>query len=154
MKRIILTLLTALVLNACAGVPARMAEDQGSAAKVDLLRDRAKAFWAATVIEDYEKVYSLYDPFFRAASSKTAFIATRGTVKYHSFEIKDVKVDGNVGRVTVSVVYSIPKVVFKRQEFSKPDTPAEFEETWLFVEDNWYKEFKLDDASGSGSGRY
>ncbi len=56
MKRIILTLLTALVLNACAGVPARMAEDQGSAAKVDLLRDRAKAFWAATVIEDYEKV--------------------------------------------------------------------------------------------------
>jgi hypothetical protein len=105
-----------------------MVGDPGSPAKVALLRQRAEVFWTAFLKEDYENTYFLYDPFFRAKSNKHAYIATMGTVKYHSFEIKDIKVEGNVGYVTLNVVYSIPKTKFKQREFRKPDTPVEFEE--------------------------
>ena len=148
MKRIILAVLTVLSVAACATAPMNMVEDQGSPAKVALLRDRVTEYWTASVKEDYSKVYSLFDPFFRARMNKDAFIGETGKLKYHSFKIKDVKVDGNVGHVKLDIVYSIPKVKFKRQEFSKPETPAELEESWLFVDDNWYKEYKVEEDFG------
>jgi hypothetical protein len=148
MKRIFLLLLLGFSLAACAGAPGRMIEDQGSAAKVALLRERVEAYWTASVKEDYERTFYLFDPFFQAVANKHAFLANRGAVKYHSFEIKDVKVAGNVGHVTVKIVYSVPKMKYKKQEFSQPETPAEFEESWLFVGDNWYKEYKTDEESG------
>lgn len=152
-KTVFLALLIGLFLTACAGTRERMVEDPGSPAKVALLKQRVEAFWAAFVKEEYEKTFYLYTPFFQAKSSKYAYLATLGTLKYHSFEIKDIKVEGNVGYVTLSIVYSIPKRKFKLQEFSQPETPAEFEETWLFVYDNWYKEYKYDETS-SGINKY
>jgi hypothetical protein len=37
----------------------------------------------------------------------------------------------------------MPKVRFKVQEFSAPETSAEFKENWLYIYDNWYKEFYM-----------
>ena len=142
MKRILLLLLIGFSLAACAGAPRNMVEDQGSPAKVALLRERVNAFWTASVNKDYEKTFYLFDPFFQASTNKHMFIGSRGVIEYHSFEIKDIKVDGNVGHVTMIIVYSIPKTVFKKAEFSKAPTSAEFEETWLFVGNNWFKEYK------------
>ena len=149
MKKISIVLLIGFFLVACAVAPVRMVEDQDSAAKTALLRERAKEFWTASVKEDYEKVFYLFDPFFQAKTNKHLFIGSRGVVKYQSFEIKDIKVVGNVGHVTLNVVYSIPKIKVKNQEVSRPETPAEFEESWLFVGDNWYKEHKDDETSES-----
>jgi hypothetical protein len=148
MKRILLMVMIGFSLAACAGAPVRMTEDQSSAAKVALLRERVQEFWTASVNGEYEKTFSLFDPFFQASTNKYAFLGTRGTIKYHSFEIKDIKVDGNVGHVTMGIVYSVPKVKFKTQEFSQPETPAVFEDSWLFVDDNWYKEYKTEQRQG------
>ena len=150
-KGIFLALLIGLFLAACAGTRESMVEDPGSPAKVALLRQRAEVFWTAFVKEEYEKTFYLYTPFYQAKSSKYAYLATLGTLKYHSFEIKDIKVEGNVGYVTLSVVYSMPKRKFKLQEFSQPETPAEFKETWLFVYDNWYKEYTYDESFSGGT---
>ncbi len=120
-----------------------MVEDLGSPDKIELLRQRANDFWSAFVRKDYERVYNLYDPFFRARTSKNAFIGTMGRVLYHEYEIKDIKVEGNVAKVKVRVVYSMPKYRFRQLELSKPKTPAEFEENWLYIYDNWYKEFYM-----------
>jgi len=143
MKKLLLFLL--ILVMACATMESRrhMVEDLGSPKKVSLLRKRVTAFWSAFVNEDYEKVYYLYDPFFRARTNKSAFIGRLGRIKYHSFEIKDIKVEGNVAKVKVKVVYSMPKTRFKRLEFSQPKTETEFEETWLYIYDNWYKEYYL-----------
>ena len=143
MKRLLLVLMIGLSLAACAGVPEQsMVEDQGSEAKIALLGERAKEFWSAFVKEDYEKLYYLYDPFFQARTNRYAFMGKLGRIKYNSFEIKDIKVEGNIGVVTMNVVFSVPKTKFKVQEFSQEPKPAEFEETWLFIGDNWYKEFR------------
>jgi hypothetical protein len=147
MKNLLLVLILGVSLAACAGAHVNMVEDPGSPAKVALLRERANEFWRASVNEDYEKTFSLFDPFFQASTNRHLFLGTRGMIKYHSFKIEDVKVDGNVGHVKMGIVYSIPKVIFRKAEFSKPETPAEFEETWLFVGANWYKEYKEENQS-------
>jgi DNA gyrase inhibitor GyrI len=41
----------------------------------------------------------------------------------------------------------------KAQVFSVPETPAEFEETWLYIYDNWYKEY-YSEMMGKGYADY
>jgi len=146
MKKTILLLLLLVMLTSCAGVRTTgtsMAEDPGSPEKVALLRQRANDFWNSSVSSDYDKVYSLYDPFFRANNpDKSAVIGKLiGKITYHNAEVKDIKVEGNVASVTVSLVYSVQEIRMKTQMFSVPETATEFEETWLYIYDNWYKEY-------------
>lgn len=144
MKKILFLLLIAMIfLNSCAISQKRMVEDLGSPEKIEILKERVNEFWTAFVKEDYEKIYYLFDPFYQVRTNKYAFIGNLGRIKYHEFEIKDIKVEGNVAKVKVKVVYSMPKVVLKIKEFSVPRTPDEFEETWLYIYDNWYKEYYL-----------
>lgn len=144
MKKILFLLLIAMIfLNSCTISQKRMVEDLGSPGKIELLKERVNEFWTAFVKEDYEKIYYLFDPFFKVRTNKYAFIGNLGRIKYHEFEIKDIKVEGNVAKVKVKVVYSMPKTVFKVREFSVPMTPDEFEETWLYIYDNWYKEYYI-----------
>lgn len=142
-KTVFLLLVSMIFLNSCAISQKRMTEDLGSPEKIALLKERVNEFWTAFVKEDYEKIYYLFDPFFKVRTNKYAFIGNLGRIKYHEFEIKDIKVEGNVAKVKVKVVYSMPKVVLKIKEFSVPRTPDEFEETWLYIYDNWYKEYYL-----------
>ena len=146
MKKTVFLLLTLIILSACAGLKTtgtNMGKDLESPGKTALLRERANDFWNASVKEDYDTVYSLYDPFFRARNPDKSEVIRKlmGKIKYHSFEVKDVRIEGNIARVTVSIVYSIPPVKLKEQVFSAPETAAEFEETWLYIYDNWYKEY-------------
>ena len=147
MKKTIFSLLIFMTLAGCAGLKATensMVEDLGSPQKIALLRERATDFWNAFVKEDYKKVYSLYEPFFRASNPGSAGIEkARGKIKYHKAEVKDIQVEGNFARVKVSIVYSLPPTRMKSQVFTQPETPAEFEETWLYVYDNWYKEYYM-----------
>jgi hypothetical protein len=146
MKKAVFLLLVLVILVGCAGPKTTgkgMVEDPGSPEKTALLRERANDFWNAMVNADYEKIYSLYDPFYRARHSDVseAMATIKGKIRYHKFEVKDIQVEGNVAKVKVSLVYSLPPVKMKLQVFSAPETPADLEETWLYVYDNWYKEF-------------
>jgi hypothetical protein len=140
------------LLTACAGTKEKMSmvEDPGSPAKVALLRERVETFWTAFTHEDYEKAFYLYDPFFRVNTNKHLFLGRIGTVKYKLFEIKDINVDGNVAHVIVGVVYSVPPVKYKKMEFSQPETYTAIEDTWLYIYDNWYKEYKTEVESNAG----
>ena len=147
MRKGIFLLFLFMTLAGCAGMKATeksMVEDLGSPEKIALLRERANDFWTAAVKKEYEKVYSLYDPFFRAANpGSTGIDKAKGKILYHMAEVKDVQVEGNIARVKVSIVYSLPPTKLKTQVFTQGETPAEFEETWLYVYDNWYKEYYM-----------
>lgn len=147
MKKIALFIIIIIFLASCATTvekPKRsLSEDLGSSEKTEILRERINEFWSAFVKEDYEKIYYIYDPFFQAKTNKFAFMGSLGRIKYHSFEIKDIVVQGNVAKVNMSIVYSLPPVRIKAKEFSQPETSTEFEETWLYIYDNWYKEFYM-----------
>jgi hypothetical protein len=149
MKKILLILIFGIVITACAHVDVTKTEstqkslidDLGSPEKVALLRDRAVELAQAFINADYEKVYSLYDPFFRERQNKYQYIGSLGKIQYHKYDVKDVKVEGNIGKVTIDVIYSMDRTVFNKLEFSKEETPAEFIQTWLYIDDNWYHEY-------------
>lgn len=145
MKRTIFWLLIFMTLAGCGGMKATensMADDLGSPKKIALLRERANDFWNAAVKGEHEKVYYFYDPFFRAGNpGKAGIEKVTARIKYHTAEVKDIQMEGNVARVKVSIIYSLPPTKVKTQVFTQPETPAEFEETWLYVYDNWYKEY-------------
>lgn len=148
MKRFLLLFLIMFSIAACAGVPQKsMVEDEGSEAKIAVLRERADGFWSAFVKEDYEKLFYFYDTFFQAKTNKYTFMGNLGRVKYHSFEIKDVRVERNIGFVTLEVVYSIPKFKYKVTEFSQEQTLSKIEDKWLFIGDTWYKEYRDPDGN-------
>ena len=147
MKRLLFfILLMVFALTACAGAPTTsksMVEDLGSPQKVDLLRQRANEFWAAFVKEDYDTVYNIFDPFYRAKNSKNSFLS-KTKVKYHEFQVKDIKVEGNVANVGVKIVSSVPGIMGKLgQTLSQPPASSEFQEKWLYIYDNWYKEYRM-----------
>lgn len=151
MKNIVLLLLTFIILTGCASVktPGKsMVEDLGSPEKVELLRKRAIDFWSAIIERDYDKAYYIYDPFYRAQVSLQSFKISN-PIKYHEFEIKDIKVEGNIAKVKVNTVYSLPTTKVQKQAFTIPETPAEFEETWLYIYDNWYKEYYIESMEKS-----
>jgi hypothetical protein len=140
-------LVSLLCLAACAGTQTMgksLSDDLGSPEKEALLKERATEFWSAFVNEDYDTIYALYDPFYRERTPKLQFLGTVGRIKYHETEVKDVSVEGNVAKVTVRVVYSLPKLRMKKKEFEVPETTTEFQERWLYVYDNWYKEYFLE----------
>lgn len=122
--------------------------------KEELLKERIAEFWEAFVKEDYEKIYNIYDPFFRARTpNKHSFFATLGMIKYHEYKIQDIKIEGNIARVKVDMVYSLTNIRVRTQVFNQPPTQAEIEETWLYVYDNWYKEY-YSEAMGAGLVEY
>lgn len=134
-------------LYSCASIPQeksqRLTDDLGSPRKVKLLENRASEYWAAMVKGDLKTAYTYFDPFLRARMSPEQFAEKHGLVKYHDYSVEKVKVEGNIGTVTVKVKYSVPKVRIKEKEFSMPETTKEIVERWLFVYDNWYKEYYL-----------
>lgn len=138
--------LIVFALTACAGAPTTgksMVEDLGSPEKVDLLRQRANEFWSAFVKEDYDTVYNMFDPFFRRKINKDTFL-NKLAVKYHESEVKDIKVEGNVAKVRVRIVSSVPGIIGKKgQKMSSPPVPSEFDDTWIYIYDNWYKQYYM-----------
>jgi hypothetical protein len=145
MKRILYISMVLLMFTACAGVEQKktsLSEDMGSPEKVALLKQRATEYWTAFVAKDYNKVYSLNDPFFRARMDMNSYLGKLGTIIYYAFEIKDIKVEGNVATVKVKVDYSIKSAKTSKTESLAPESTAEFEGTWLYVYDNWYTEYR------------
>ena len=118
-----------------------------------MLRRRAETFWGALMENDYKTTYGLFDPFFRGRFREVDYLAATGMVKYHDFEIEDVQVKGNMGQVTLRYKYEIPTVSTRLGTLTRPPTDARIQETWLFVDGDWHKEYR-NESSGVVFGRY
>ena len=131
----------------------RLRRETAAPQKTAMLRSRAEAFWKALMAQDYETAYGLFDPFFRGRFRKVDYLASTGMVKYHNFEIKDVQVEGNMGRVTLRYKYEIPTVSTRLGPLTRPPTKVKITETWLFIDGNWYKEYRSE-STDAVFGRY
>ncbi|MCP5423645.1 MAG: exo-alpha-sialidase [Gammaproteobacteria bacterium] len=107
-----------------------------------LLRETANRLWQSLLQGDYRAVYPLLDPFCRANLREVDYLASTGRIVYRRFTIKDIKVFGNVARVHVDFAYEIPELVTKQGKFSRPLTHVSAVETWVYVLDRWYKEYR------------
>lgn len=147
LKGICLVVLTLFLITSCGSVAViqkkSLAEDPGSPEKINMLKDRASQYWNFMVKRELKEAYKYYDPFLRAKMSPEEFVEKHSAVQYQEATITDVKVEGNIGTVKVKVKYFVPKVKVRQREFEVPPTTTDFEERWLFIYDNWYKEYYL-----------
>lgn len=141
LKKIIFILLLFLILGGCtmATVGSKGMTD---ADKERLLAERVKLLWDAMVKRDRETIYDMYDPFFKSRENKLTFAGRQIPIYYYNPEIRQIDIKGNVATVKVKIEYEIKG--FKTQlgtVINEPKKEVITTETWLFIDDNWYKEY-------------
>lgn len=109
-----------------------------------VLRARADDVWQALESERYEDLYAIYDPFFRVRNSLPDFLSHMGKIKYHSHEVKNVHIAGNIAQVETEVVYSVPRMMVGDKSFERPKTKMLAKDTWVRVGGEWYREYSSD----------
>ncbi|MEH6874533.1 MAG: sialidase family protein [Candidatus Competibacter sp.] len=119
----------------------KMAETQSRATEAKL-RERATTYWQAMQDGQYETTYALMDPFYRNKRDFRAYLSNKGAVKYHRYQIGQITQKGNIARVQVEIDVSVPE--FKSSSgktISQPLKTISFAETWVFVNNDWYREY-------------
>jgi len=99
-------------------------------------------YWQAMMDRQYETSYAFMDPFFRDSRSLQNYRDMMGIVQYHSFELGRVIQKGNIAKVEIKVEGSVPEFTGPSgKKISQPRKPMSFVDTWLFVNDDWYREY-------------
>lgn len=133
-----------LALVLLAGCTTAMVGGRPSLSKEEkdgLLRERVAFNWQAMIDRDRGKMYDHYDPFFRSRIGREWFIGQQMPIYYHSFKIEKVDMQGNVAKAETRVEYSIRHIGLLGKEIFKDRTEAVIKDTWLFVDNNWYRHY-------------
>lgn len=88
-----------LLLVSCGGAAPR-----GDAS----LRKAAERYWDSRLARDYDAIWerSLSREAREPYGSKEAFVRTKGNTAYHWYEVEEIRVDGDVGQVTVRYTWN------------------------------------------------
>lgn len=106
-----------------------------------LLRERVADFWVAMVKREREKVFELYDPFYRIRETRAVFTAKNHPIFHFSPETVGVEIKGNVATVKVRVEYEVKGLKMRGKDLEQPRKETVVTETWIFIDGNWYKEY-------------
>lgn len=108
--------------------------------KEEMLKKRLYDFWQAKAHSDRGIQYDFYDPFFKFHVSKDNFKAMGSNIFYENPQIQEIITEGNVAKTKVSVVY-FGELQGRLKPVKVEKTPAEINQTWLFLDGNWFLEF-------------
>ena len=105
------------------------------------LEQRVKTFWSNRVAGDFSNELDMYDFYYKSTMTKKAYLDSVGTIKYNSYAIKDILIEGNVATVKMTINYEVPPVVLPLtgQKISTPPTEIEASIKWVWVEDDWFQ---------------
>ncbi len=117
--------------------------------KEALLKERVSAYWKGMIKKDLKTTYKIHDSFYRARILFDYYASHRGPMVYHTYNIEDLKIEGNVATVRIKVKYEVPKLTILGKETSLPSKEITAEDTYLFVDGTWYRKFV--DALSGGS---
>jgi hypothetical protein len=133
---------------------AMQTEAPASSEEKDVMLRRSVAdYWDSMIKGDVQRAYQLQDPFFRARVSFDAYAAQRGPFVYHSHVTRNVTIDGNVAHVQSTTNFEIPRLLVLGREQSVPPRDFEIDDTWLYVDGHWYREY-IDPLSGGSAINY
>jgi hypothetical protein len=136
--RIVEKSLVAVALDAQAQGPSasRLPSDEAA------LRGRVNSYWQAMQQHDFRNTYALLDPFLREAWNFDIYRDRMGRIHYHAADIVSIERQGYMAQVTMRVRASVPEFKSQGRTFSVPEREVEFVERWLFVGDDWYREYE------------
>jgi hypothetical protein len=107
------------------------------------LRKRIDAFWNALVAAEHDVAYTFYDPFYRAHNSWLLYRSNVGRIKYDGYQIQDIRIDGPVAKVKLTTSAIVPpfRAPSTGEMISIPQRDVPLTDTWLWIDDNWYREY-------------
>lgn len=115
-----------------------------------LLETRVKAYWQAMLKGDHQTTYALHDPFFRARMNFESYVSRRGPMRYLEYELREMKIQGNTAYVEVWIRYEVPRIRILGQDRSIPATETVIEDTYLYLDDTWFRKY-IDPMSGGSA---
>ncbi len=152
MLRISVLILMGLVLCSCATLTPGSV-DSPAFDREQRLKERAARMWDAMVKRDWETVYDMSDPFFRAKNRRDAY-KVRNTPVYHfSPEVRAVDIQCNIATVSVRFEYELKGLTVMGKEISQSRKETVITERWIFVDDNWYRQY-IDNITDSSFASY
>ncbi len=106
------------------------------------LRERVTQYWQSLQDGQYETTYALMDPFFRSKRDFKTYLNSTGAIKYHRYQVGQIVQKGNLARVQIEIESSVPEFKLPNGKIiSQPLKTIKLWETWLFMNDNWYREY-------------
>jgi hypothetical protein len=109
------------------------------AERKEKLVQRIDALWKARIAGDYDFAYDVFDFAYKAVVPKKSYVADAGAIRYQTFNVEDVRVDGTEATVKMKAKYDMPPTVLPSGKPIKLD-PIEVEltNTWVWVGNDWY----------------
>jgi hypothetical protein len=151
MKRglaVIATVLVALAAAACAApVPREGASPSAVIAperQVQILRERAAAFWAARMEDDEKGQWDLLEPRGKGRVTPQEYASERKGVRYLGYKIEDATIEGYFATVKVRLLF-LPIL----QRVSAPVQTVLLDDQWIRIAGTWYRQ--LDDRQAPRS---
>lgn len=71
-------------------------------------------------------------------------------MRYLEYELREMKIQGNTASVKVWVRYEVPRIRILGQERSIPATEMVIEDTYLCLDDIWFRKY-IDSMSGGNA---
>lgn len=122
-------------------------QEQGQGTAIDPrseagLRQRIDAYWQAMQEGDYTKSMKFFDPFFSARVDPIRYLSMVGRIKYSAHRVEELSIDGPSASVMTVIRASVPPFQAKTGEIiQQAERDIPLNDTWLWVDDNWYREF-------------
>jgi hypothetical protein len=123
--------------------------------RLSMLRARVEDFWKGMIATEWSRLYDFYDPFYRTKETRNKFIGGRGGINYYAAEIVGIKQQGNIADVRLKVSMEVPDIELLggKKQAGLPRHERVMEERWLWLDDNWFREFR-NSASQEGFAPY
>jgi hypothetical protein len=116
-----------------ASTPARGAED------VEVLRQRAAAFWAARIEGDVKAQWELLEPRGRGRMVPADLAPARGAVKYLAYQVEDATVNGYFATVAVRLLVQTILPTASQQPRKVVPSTSVVKESWVRIGGVWYR---------------
>ncbi len=113
--------------------------------EVQALRERAAAFWAARVAEDFRAQWELLEPRFKGRVSAEEYRTGRGNLRYLAYQVEEATVDGAFATVKVRVLAQPILLAARGQRI--PPQAALVDDPWIRIGGVWYRRWE---SEGSG----
>jgi hypothetical protein len=110
-------------------------------------------YWNAMINKDYNKVYLMHDPFFRAKISSEIFTSKTGSMVYNKFKLEEVIILGNEASLKATINYEAPDLDISGKETSISKKDAEIVDVWLYLDGFWYRKY-VDPLTGASAVSY
>lgn len=120
---------------------ATLPQTDGPAPDPERLKVRMVEYWTAMGARDFEKTYSMMEPYFRSTVTYGIYKEKLGRIDYVNPTAKFTEIYGPLGMGVVKVTVEVKPIVIKRKTTKLDPVDREVPGRWMWIDGDWYMIF-------------